>query len=372
MKKIKFLLMLLIGVVMSVSVVSCSKDDDDLGDPNKGSQNTTDVAVTGAVLAKTFNATLFTGYVNLNQLSSGYTSYEMGVEVSDNKSFSGKTFSQTSNALVGNKFEVVVNRLNPSTTYYYRTYVYVNKNYHYGETSSFVTDELKNVASDIVVKPGVLDVDVVGKMFLSLGDYENMFLEAEHLNNSNMDIGIYASKDKSLLNLKNIEERNSDDVTIMNCYFYPIWKETTKKLGGLEEGTTYYYCSYTMYGGEIKLGEIKSFKTLESKGCLTTDKVALAKYTISVFGSCKFYEMGIFGSYKVGVQLREKGTEKWNDVESVSMSIYKSDNSKDFEVHFDSSITKAKTTYECRVYLAQNYYNKNSIIFGNLVTFTTE
>lgn len=256
MKKIKCLLGLFLVVVLSVSVVSCSKsDDDELGNPNNGSQNTADVAVTGTVLVKTFNAALLTGYVNLNQIPSGYTKYEMGVQVSKDKTFNEKV-TYSSEVLVGNKFEVVASLLNPSATYYYRTYVYANGIYHFGEICSFVTDELRNVASILEVKPSVIDASVKGKIdFSFLGDYAQLFKD-----NHNIYFGIYASKDKSLLNLADIKAREDDKYTIKSCEltFSHSGRESVQRMPYLEEGTTYF--AHTPKWTKDTINMVKEFK----------------------------------------------------------------------------------------------------------------
>ena len=151
----------MLGLVVSAMVfVSCGDDE---VEPNGGNtpgqnaeQNTTDVAVTGAVSEVSAMWAQISGVVNLDLIASSYTNVEVGVEVSTTEDFKEKKRTKASD-VVGRKFSVRVTPLSTDTKYYYRTYVSVSSlSYdYYGETYSFTTKELPSVNGHYYVDLGL-------------------------------------------------------------------------------------------------------------------------------------------------------------------------------------------------------------------------
>ena len=179
-------LMIMLTMLMSMAVgcmtlVSCGDDDvapsgGGGNTPGKNAeQNTTDVAVTGEVSDINTLYAKISGVVNLDVITASYTNVKIGVEVSTTQDFANKQRTEAAE-VVGRKFSVYV-FLQPSTKYYYRTYVSVSSlSYdYYGETYSFSTngssaplavtgdvEEIEAYEVQINGKANLTDVDAVG------------------------------------------------------------------------------------------------------------------------------------------------------------------------------------------------------------------
>lgn len=80
MKKYLTFLMLILSALVSFTACSSDDDGDGLGNKDAGSENTTDVAVTGAVQESGVQSLVLTGYVNEGRIpSSGYDT-KMGIQ----------------------------------------------------------------------------------------------------------------------------------------------------------------------------------------------------------------------------------------------------------------------------------------------------
>ena len=180
-------LMIMLTMLMSMAVgcmtlVSCG--DDEVAPYGGGGnssgqnaeQNTTDVAVTGGVSDINALYAKIGGVVNLDVITASYTNVEIGVEVSTTQNFAKKQRTEAAE-VVGRKFSVYV-FLEPSTKYYYRTYVSVSSLAYdyYGETYSFSTkngsnapiavtgsaEDLGNGDAQITGKTNLVDVIAMG------------------------------------------------------------------------------------------------------------------------------------------------------------------------------------------------------------------
>ena len=127
-----------------LSIVSCSSDDDSDGDT--GSGNTTDMAVTGAASNITTSSASIKGYINIDQ-AMAMLIQDFGVEYSNNAEFAtwgpNSAHYKEVPGYTGREFSVELYGLQPSTTYYYRTYVHqISGMYYYGKTQSFTTEDV--------------------------------------------------------------------------------------------------------------------------------------------------------------------------------------------------------------------------------------
>ena len=158
MKRTLLFMSLMLGLVVSGMVVtSCGDDEVEPNTPGKNAeQNTTDVAVTGAVSEVSAMWAQISGVVNLDLIASSYTNVEVGVEVSTTEDFKEKMRTKASD-VVGRKFNVRVSFLMPESKYYYRTYVKVSSlSYDYlGETYSFTTKKFPSVNGHYYVDLGL-------------------------------------------------------------------------------------------------------------------------------------------------------------------------------------------------------------------------
>lgn len=372
MKKIKYLLMLLLGVVLSASVISCSKDDDELGSPDKGSQNTTDVAVTGAVLAKNYHAVELTGYVNMHLITTDYSNHKMGIELSTDNTFS-KSDKSEQESLVGNKMTAQFVSLTPSTTYYYRTYVYVNSHYYYGDTENFTTDGFSNITTCKSVIPlfnnAIFSIDV-DTLKLEWGKISSVYKERH----DNRYVGVFVSSDKSELTEKNINEGRIETGTYERLS--SIWKRPqAMNVYQLEPNKTYYYCTTTMVGKKCLIGDIKSFTTISPDGYMSTGNVEnITSSSATINCSSKLANLVKDTDYYddqrdiLQVSYREKGDSYW---QYKTMESYNNENVNEIKLS-NYTITleylRSKTTYE---YCARANIS-GSYIYGEIKTFTTK
>lgn len=243
--------------LLSFSFPSCSSDDDTLND---GSDNTTDVAVTSNVSKLGVTYAHIDGYVNLNLITSSYTSQKIGIELAMNEEFV-RAKQAESKVLEGNKLTVVIDTLSPQTKYYYRTFVKVNDLYYYGEKRSLTTKDFSNItstgdASDFTFTSANINC----KADIGSIDKDNKF-----------SVGVACGTTKKCFNPDSIASfvkgwEYSDNFVGFKLTSYPIKNIKNNSynvtISGLQTGKTYYYCSFTRAGSKYKLGEIKSFTTM--------------------------------------------------------------------------------------------------------------
>ena len=82
---LRVLFTMMMVALLSFNIVSCSSDDDEKLDD--GSSNTTDVAVTSNVSKLGVTYAHIDGYVNLNLITSSYTSQQVGIELAMTEDF---------------------------------------------------------------------------------------------------------------------------------------------------------------------------------------------------------------------------------------------------------------------------------------------
>lgn len=254
MKKILYLL---VGV-LCLGIASCSKDDEN-GEDNVpgetiGSDNKTDLAVTGGLAEYGMSYADILGYVNVDPTIATYLE-SVGVEISLTEDFRTSEHINC-NGLTGNQFSVTTERLEPNTTYFYRTYVQTGI-YNYGKTLSFTTKALPTLTPQTGSAEGDVDVVLRGTMDTSdIGERDRNILEC----------GFVYSKNQS--SIKESSYFSSDDVkkaTQENG-------EYTVMLKDIELGSTFFYAMYVrICGGKYQLGQIKSFTTLSIEDNVKTN-----------------------------------------------------------------------------------------------------
>ncbi len=230
--------------VMLMVATACSKDDEN--GPNKGQDNTTDMAVTGGVNDVSLdNYGLFvaeiSGYVNVTdelKMAIGMTPV-LGVELSTSSSFpEGETAKYTTQRLEDNrKFTITARGLNEKTTYYYRTFL---TEAIFGKTESFTTPSFESAISKIEITTG----DAV-----NVGENEAGVIFGDK------NTGVAYTTDASLLteaNLKAVINGRADN---------GLKVSEDGRLTELTSGTTYNYCAYYIIQDYIILGDVKQFTT---------------------------------------------------------------------------------------------------------------
>ena len=139
MKKMNLLKILpLVGCLAACLTVNSCEGDEPAVEKNPN------VAVTGKTTEIGGDYAIINGEVNLKEISENYASVEIGVEYSQYDDFSPKKRVTATN-LSGRDFSVEIFPLNPSTKYYYRTFVtvttqsYLTTDY-YGKILNFTTE----------------------------------------------------------------------------------------------------------------------------------------------------------------------------------------------------------------------------------------
>ena len=297
----KKLIYLMLTLSAMVAFTACSKDDDGdgqdekptteegeqprsedddgdgLGDKNAGSENTWDVAVTGAVQEKSATGAVITGYANLNLIEGNYSSYKIGIQIGHEGDYNssdlwgGKEYAHN---LVGNKFTITLEGYASGLKWYFRTFVYVNGKYYYGEVKTFYTDEKPNTlvnlvtagnATDITSNSATIPYSVNPDLWTKDADSSIRLLRG----------GVLLSNNKSLLTEKFLNIRgidgiyghldNPDDFIIELEDDLDESGEFSFMLDGwFSSHSTYYYCAYTLYkSGKyiFKIGPVMSFTT---------------------------------------------------------------------------------------------------------------
>lgn len=265
MKKNLTFLMLILSALVSFTACSSDDDGDGLGNKDAGSENTTDVAVTGAVQESGVQYLVLTGYVNEGRIpSSGYDT-KMGIQYGrTNDSYDPNSIAWGGKEYVtnleGRKMTIKLTGLAANHQWRFRTFVYVDGRYYFGETKTASTKDFSNIvttgtASDITSSSAEVacTVDMGKATWKNEGFYDSM---------SNPQVGVTWTTDKTLLT-----------ETYLNKYdFMGLWYSSedflslsdtrfTCTLYGLEPNTTYYYCPYTYVGYMYHVGPVMSFTT---------------------------------------------------------------------------------------------------------------
>lgn len=265
MKKNLTFLMLMISAMMAFT--ACSNDDDSnggLGDKDEGSNNKTDVAVTGAVQEIGVQYVVLAGYVNLNMIPSMPSNYKMGIQIGranddydpSSASWGGKEYVEN---LIGNKIVVSKKGLAPAQEWRYRTFVYADGHYYFGETKTFETKDFVNITSAVnvsVLTSSSAEIQCSVDMNRAPWLQENFDYYTKPM------VGVAWAKDRESLTDKVL----NDDEYIPYEYRYVYLNDVEDNtysctLYSLEPNTTYYYCSYTCIGENYRGGTIKSFTT---------------------------------------------------------------------------------------------------------------
>lgn len=253
----KNVLTILLVAVMSAVLFSCSGNEDERMDD--GSGNTTDVAVTSNVSKLGITYAHIDGYVNLNLITSSYTSQQVGIELSMNEAFDNPKRA-ISKELEGKKLTVIIDTLSAQTKYFYRTFVKVNDLSYFGEKRSFTTKDFSNITST----GSASDLTFTSAKIKCSGDASSIDKE----NNYAIGVAYSTSKtrlhpDSAYIGYDPYYGYYSRGFNVVECSLDSIIKNKSfeKTISRLQTGTTYYYCSFTRAGKKYKLGEVKSFST---------------------------------------------------------------------------------------------------------------
>ena len=131
----KKLLFTLSALTMLCSFVACSPEDNN-GERGETKNNPDELTVTGDALDITDHSATLTGYANLS-IELGRA--EVGIMYDTSQSFDDARVEDAWELDGNNKYAVTVTDLEPSTTYYYKSYVRNGRAVKYGAVKSFTT-----------------------------------------------------------------------------------------------------------------------------------------------------------------------------------------------------------------------------------------
>lgn len=105
-----------------------------------GSDQGTEVAVTGDASEITENSAKISGTVNLGLITTSYSNVEYGVQYSLYAEFKPSSSYTQVNSQAGGSFSVYATDLQDGAKYWYRTYVKAQNHWYYGQTRTFTTE----------------------------------------------------------------------------------------------------------------------------------------------------------------------------------------------------------------------------------------
>lgn len=263
MKKNLTFLMLMLSTL--VSFTACSSDDDEIGgNKDAGSENTTDVAVTGAVQESGVQFLVLTGYVNGGLIPSSGSGTKMGIQIGrtnddydpNSSKWGGLEYVKT---LDGRKMTVKLTGLAVNHQWRFRTFVYVDGKYYFGETKIAYTKDFANV----VTAGAVSDITANGAKVVCTVDMGKATWKNEDFDSTTRPkVGVVWAKEKDRVSETHLNDYERKDFDESSEDFSRLeGNEFSRSLYGLQPNTTYYYCAYTYVGYIYRSGPIQSFTT---------------------------------------------------------------------------------------------------------------
>ena len=257
---------------------------DDSADP---SGNTTDIAVTGLVDVYGCTYADISGYANLYQLPAGSGNPVIGVEVNDG------LYTRTASALEGNHFCVTFDDLRPGVEYKYRSFVrYAGITHYAADYRTFTTKPAYSVASTGAAS------DVTDREATVTTQIQSSSVDARE----RLQFGVAYSVSASALHPDSLFAE-------VSFYLNDVENgEYTVTLTKLSDNTTYYYASYTSFGGVYLFSDVKSFTTEEERH-EAVDLGLSVKWATCNVGASSPEE---YGGYYAWGETEEKSDYDWD------------------------------------------------------------
>lgn len=279
----------------------------------------------------------------------------VGYQVSTDPEFSDDATStveipveQYGNYDSGNQF----NRRKPSTTYYYRSYVLIDGEYYYNDSSTHTTDALEVIGYELK--------NVTATSASCMPTYNSMAWDFTGVD----EAGVAYSTDENFLTSGNgiTHVAMQDDPFMPGMGFYSI------SVSGLTPATGYYYTYYIKRGEEYAYGpaeSVLSFVTLPDASCISVNEVKPESYTpgkVIFTGSSKVSDLAKT-TYSIVTSLEYATTEDFSDKVV-----------KEFtgNLSFQKNDLKPATTYYYRIALAYNDGKADKTLYTAVKSFTTD
>lgn len=264
MKKNMTFLMLMLSALVSFTACSSDDDGDGLGNKDAGSENTTDVAVTGAVQESGVQSLVLTGYVNEGLIHYSGSGLKMGIQYGrtnddydpNSIKWGGKEYVTN---LEGRKMTVKLTGMASNHQWRYRTFVYVDGRYYFGETKTASTKDFSNITTTGTVSN---TTPYSAEVTCSVNTEKATWAEEDFDYMAEPEVGVVWAEEKDLLSdeqLNDYEFRRFEKSS--NKLFQLQDNEFICTIHGLSPNTTYYYCAYTCVGYMYHVGPVMSFTT---------------------------------------------------------------------------------------------------------------
>lgn len=278
----------------------------------------------------------------------------VGYQVSTDSEFSDDATSdvvipadQYGNYDSGNQF----NLRKPSTTYYYRSYVLIDGEYYYNDSSRHTTDALELIGYELK--------NVTATSASCMPTYNSMAWDFTGVD----EAGVAYSTDENFLTSGNgiTHVAMQDDPYMPGMGFYSI------SVSGLTPATGYYYYTYYIKRGtEYEYGpaeSVLSFVTLPDASCISVDEVkpTVNPGQVTFTGSSKVSELAKT-TYSIVTSL-EYATDK--DFSDKTVQEFTGN------LSFQKNDLKPAVTYYYRVALAYKDSKGDKTLYTAVKSFTT-
>ena len=278
----------------------------------------------------------------------------VGYQISTDSEFSDDATSdvvipadQYGNYDSGNQF----NLRKPSTTYYYRSYVLIDGEYYYNDSSRHTTDALELIGYELK--------NVTATSASCMPTYNSMAWDFTGVD----EAGVAYSTDENFLTSGNgiTHVAMQDDPYMPGMGFYSI------SVSGLTPATGYYYYTYYIKRGtEYEYGpaeSVLSFVTLPDASCISVDEVkpTVNPGQVTFTGSSKVSELAKT-TYSIVTSL-EYATDK--DFSDKTVQEFTGN------LSFQKNDLKPATTYYYRVALAYKDSKGDKTLYTDAKSFTT-
>lgn len=239
-------------------------------------------------------------------------------------STSGSRASTTSKG----SYSINLESLKDNTTYYYRAYIVVNKEYRYGAIRSFKT-------SSLVTTGGVSDITEKGALLSGT------------LNGggSSLTCGFIYGETSTL------SSTSGTKVATSSSGAYSIF------VSDLDANTTYYYCAYAYLDGEFTYGVVRSFTTKLEITITTNEASNITTYGAMLNGTINNAEQSISCGIIYGTS---------NNLSSTSGTKLSTTSQGTFSLNF-TDLTPNTTYYYCAYVIVDGEYK-----YGEVLSFTTK
>ena len=333
-----------IGLIAFVAFLcaACDEINDSSNNGSSSPANAKAKPVTIGVEQVTAVSAVLKGKVTMN--SSSASKMKLGFQYSTSAVIlpSTSTMIEVDEADENYNFAALINGLEPTTTYYFRSFVHQNDTYTYGETKSFKTLE-------IVIAIETLEASEINSTSATL----NARLDINDVSYTDLEYGFYWGTTETSQDTKIV----GGEIT-NNAY--------SASLTDLAAKTQYWLKAYVKIDGQISYGEVKTFTTEEESvlaPIVTIGADHVSAISAVLMGKANFGST-VASDFNVGFQYSKSA----GILPSNSTAVEAEDADADFNYTTGISGLDPATTYYFRSFIRQNGQDT----YGETKSFTTK